>query len=684
MPPPTLDEPPSHLRGGEFPQSTGLEDANVPPSRNAPCPCGSGKKYKRCCRPGDLAREGRGRTRPPDAASLYGHPGKAARLRESAQRDRTWELGAIPLPSAIDSEPNARPVALMVATRDAVLALDVVLHLSGEPEEVAAALSGVLDEAMELTQARPGTVAVHHPEVAQALVSLRSDPEISVQAIWPMDRVYEPARSLTADVAGVDLWPPMSSPQTWTAWGLPEQDVREFFEVAAACFRTRPWEELTDGDVVGLGFPDGSEWGASVMGNAGEVFGLSIYEEPSELLDVFSVLDPAEAFSNMQGRVLTVMFEEAQELPRPMRRELARKGWEVADPAAYPVITAINTPGGGMSREDLGRLTRALEAIPAWIAHLRRGERRPGTRVPHAGGDGGWRHPASGLRIERLEDPFSFAHYPTPRPAGPRGSGARPGAFLPLPEGLDDVQNPDGDPDAVEVPLDDPESEGLPEAVVAARTQALLLMQDFATELDWEGLSYDTVRAHALNVGTFLRFLLVVEGVPVGGVDERDLRQFLHDWHPRNHTEGLTVARRMPVSLSRFFGYLSRQEDLHLPWAEAVLEDREYIRWRLDSCPGGDEDDPAVMDWRAEVFGELDRRLLLPDLQGLGSCEFPWGTARGVNLLRELQRSWIVWRDELIEGGMEDPAELEESLLDRQWAWEVESGLRTPEGHVSP
>jgi preprotein translocase subunit SecA len=31
-----------------LPQSAGGDVAEVPVSRNAPCPCGSGKKYKHC------------------------------------------------------------------------------------------------------------------------------------------------------------------------------------------------------------------------------------------------------------------------------------------------------------------------------------------------------------------------------------------------------------------------------------------------------------------------------------------------------------------------------------------------------------------------------------------------------------------------------------------------------------
>jgi hypothetical protein len=34
------------------------------PSRNAPCPCGSGKKYKKCCLPRDQLRSAENREHP--------------------------------------------------------------------------------------------------------------------------------------------------------------------------------------------------------------------------------------------------------------------------------------------------------------------------------------------------------------------------------------------------------------------------------------------------------------------------------------------------------------------------------------------------------------------------------------------------------------------------------------------
>lgn len=561
----------------------------------------------------------------------------------------------MPLPIALDEDPGARPVALIVATRDAVIAVDVADHLSGEPDAVAEALLGMLQWAMEESRTRPRTVTSHHPEVAAALARLLADSGPEVHSIETRDRTYGPARGLVADMVGSDLWPPMSTPATWGAWGFGDEALRELFSAAAAFYRARPWRSISDGAALEVRFSDGVVWGASVLGQAGEVFGLSLYQEPSELLGLYDYLDPAEAFDRMKGRVVSLMFEAADEMPRPTRRELGHKGWEVADPAAYPVLNAINTPGGGVSLADLERLTEGLRAIPRWVE---------GTAPPDGGAE-----------VSRLDGPDATTFHPPLRPAGPRGSGARPGAFLALPEENTGLDLDHGGSGSGESDADGPGPEEPSDALVAAAAHARLLVQDFAAELDRSGLGHDTVRTHALNVSAFLRFLLEEQGIPVGGVSEVDLREFLHDWHPRHFTDGLTVARRMPVSLRRFFRYLEREEDLRLPWARPILEDRGYIRLRLDSCPGSDPDDPRVAEWRLEVMDQLEYLLLRPVLRGYDELSVEGGLSRRINLRRELERTWIAWRDGLIEKGVDNPRELAVELVVRQSVWEVIMGV---------
>jgi hypothetical protein len=623
--------------------------------RNAPCPCGSGRKYKGCCLPADLEREaerllaGRGDWEP-SSETLYARPESGAHLRSSARRDATWEVGAVPLPSTLEEEPEGRIVVLMVATRDAVLAMDSLTDLPGEPEAVAAALHAVLQEAMQLTGARPRFLTVAHPEVAGALAPLLEGSGIEVEALGGYDRLHEPARTLVEDLSGVDLWPPISKPATWAAWQLPGDEVAALFRAAADFFRAAPWSAFADGEPLGFDPEGGSTWAGAVMGQGGEAFGLALYSDPEDLLNFYEdhalELDELEAMNTLEGRVITLLFEEADDLPRPMRREVARNGWEVAAPSAYPILVVMNTPGGGMRRGDLRMLTQALTLVPRFL-----------TDAERAGAEGApvhdWVCPETGTAVYPLLRALPGGPPPLLEPGYARGPGARPGVFLALKEGV----------------------EGLGPEAEEAYLAGIDVVNAFGTELARTGMAEATIRTHVRNAAEFVWFLVTMEAVPLAGLHERDLRSFLMDWHPRTHEGGLTQARRMPVSLDRFLGFLEENMGLGCPWAADILADRDLIGLRLETAPGGSLLDPEVMEWRAPVLQELELRLLRPHLDAVHASWVQEAPARGMNLLRELTRSWLLWRDELIESGVREAGrELRDLLLERQRSWTEAKG----------
>lgn len=634
----------------------------MPPRRNDPCPCGSGRKYKTCCLQRDLEQEAERflsvrSGRPPSSEVLFANPETAARLRESARRDRTWEAGAIPLPSTIEAEPEARIVVLMVATRDAVLAMNPLSKLSGEAATVAEAIRGILDEAIHLTGTTPQRLQVIHPDVAMALRPLLEGSGIEVEAQWDYDRLLEPARSMVEDLSGVDLWPPMSKPDTWAAWQLPDTQVAALFRAAAAFYRAAPWTVLSDS--IPLAFePSGeSAWCGAIMGQGGEAFGLALYEEPSDLLGLYEGAaigaDGAgarEALGTLRGRVITLLFEEARDLPRPMRREVSRKGWEVAAPSAYPTLVALNTPGGGVTPADVGRLTEALALVPRYLASAD-GSPGPST-LPED-----WTCPESGTEVYPLSGPVSEGAPLSLRPGYVRGPAAQPGAFLALEAG---------------------EVEPGPVFQEAYR-MGIHVVNAFGASLDQRGMSEATILTHVGNAAEFVSFLVTVEAIPLVGLHERDLRAFLMDWHPRTHEGGLTQARRMPVSLDRFFTFLDRNLGLRCPWAAEILEDRDLIAYRLDSAPSGDVLDPEVRDWRDPYFEEMDARVLRPHLHEIHEALSAMESVQAVNLARELTRSWLLWRDELIEDGFNEASgELVDLLVARQRDWVQSKGIGKP------
>jgi hypothetical protein len=64
--------------------------------------------------------------------------------------------------------------------------------------------------------------------------------------------------------------------------------------------------------------------------------------------------------------MLSLVYAPGHELPRTMLREIATAGWEVAATDAYPVLIPIFTPGGGLPRDLVRRLTAVLRALAAF------------------------------------------------------------------------------------------------------------------------------------------------------------------------------------------------------------------------------------------------------------------------------------------------------------------------------
>lgn len=199
-----------------------------------------------------------------------------------------------------------------------------------------------------------------------------------------------------------------------------------------------------------------------------------------------------------------------------------------------------------------------------------------------------------------------------------------------------------------------------------------------------KGLSEATVEKHASNADLFLDFLCQYQGVPARAVHEYDLRLFLADWYPRKVMAAHSAARAVPGSLKRFFEDLESEEGVVCPWARPILDgEREDFAGRVESVPGHFFWDEGVAEWRGQAADRLFARILIPD-GGLGGRE-TWGTEMGTteaSLRMQLERRWLLWRDQLIRAGTDRPGELVKALIDRQRAWETrphpELGGETP------
>ncbi|CAN5138046.1 hypothetical protein BH23GEM4_BH23GEM4_23700 [soil metagenome] len=610
------------------------EETTMSTGRNDPCPCGSGKKYKHCCMGRDQAAE--------QVQHRFGlAPVSAA---DHAARG-VWQVDLTPLAIRIKADAAARPAATLVVENGVVLDVDLEAAPPSDTEAIAAELERVIARTAKRTGAWPHRVEVRDAEVAGHLSGLLAAREVEVIRRARLDALDALADDLREHLGGAArAMPPASSPETWRGWGLPRDTIAELFRAAAEFWRRRPWRWLPSDDPLYALEGTSHPWTCTVLGNGGEEFGLALYAEAE---DFFRMFEDEPPFAHLTGPVLSLTFDRASELPQRMRREVAAAGWEVASPDGYPVLIAMNTPGGGLQRTIAEDLIRLLRTIPEFAAHHREALESPKEPLE-------WRSPESGVLLRLEAGPESGPLLETPwdpvdqlAPCLPEGPAAEPEA-------------------ALELALDPP-----PGGVDALVARNRAVAERFEDALRAQGLSEATVRKHATNAVTFVEMLGFYQGVPVRAVTEYDLRSFLFDLYPRKVADAAQRVEAMPASLTRFFNFLALQEGIVCPWARAVLGERDAYWERIGTFPGGFWWDEGVAEWRAALDADLiDRAMIHWPKHADGT---PWGPTMGhqeAGLEQEVQRRWLIWRDEVIRGGIADPRELRLAAIERQLQWE--------------
>lgn len=323
--------------------------------RNDACACGSGKKHKRCC----------GAKEASDFADMERREREIR--RDAAQRESVWAADAVPVNISVQDGTASRPVMLIVAAGDVLLESDVIGWLGGEAEDVARALEGAVVRVAHNVGVFPWTVRVRHDEVAAALAPLLAPRDVEVEA-GETPQLESGARELLKQLSGTAYWPPIGGVERWTGWKLPLRRVGEIFTTAARYYRAAPWDQVSHLQAPRVELPSGRVWTCSVMGRGLNDFGLALYSDPADCFEQISIVDPHQAFDSTRGRIISLLFYTAE---REELREARLNGWEVVGPTAYPRLTTVNTPGGGVSRADIDDLLLMLKVMPAFaLEHL--------------------------------------------------------------------------------------------------------------------------------------------------------------------------------------------------------------------------------------------------------------------------------------------------------------------------
>lgn len=619
--------------------------------RNDPCPCGSGKKYKKCC-----LRLDRMAQAPPDAE------GQTRRLASEAT---VWEADIRPVPVTFGDEPEACPANLMVMANGFIVDTEALLRPSPEPEAMAEVLERAVLRAAERLGKLPEKIEVRHEPVARHLAERLAshDTHGSGSAIPTVEVVVgelvELDRAMSALAEELTGRPPLafySCPETWAGWGLPAEKVDQIFRAAAEFYRAAPWERLDNEDLLEARSPAGMQWTAGILGAAGQEFGLNLYASRRDVERICEGASP-DLFRHLEGRVLAFSFETGSELPKSMRREISRRGWEVAAATAYPMLMAYDTPAGGLLKSDAEDLLALLGAVPRFLA---------------AGGveagieDSPWKDPETGFELTYRP------HYPE---SDREGSSREHDVVVPYdllkPGG---AEGPGADPEAAlrqfEIPMD--AEEELEELFDKLSIQMAPIVSRFSRYLeDREGFAPSTVKEHTRNAKRFVDYLVRSRGIPLSAVHELDLSEYLGDWHPRKFSHSRTALQTVTTSLRRFFTFLAAEEGIVCSWAEDVLADRGWFESRWSDFPGGFSWDPFFQEWRQEGFDELRRWLLLPEMffaEGVPGGGLVGSTEAWLEY--ELERRWLLWRDEILRAGVEDSQQVLSRLLTRQEEWE--------------
>jgi hypothetical protein len=571
-----------------------------------------------------------------------------------------WEADVLPVNATIAESPGSRVGMVMIMAGGEVLTADPVTPMPTGVDGLAAALA---DRVRALAaQAVPREIRVRHAELAkalaQSLAGTGSLAAVQVSVVPHLPALEAAAADLLAHLGAGSPAPRAGNAPTWAAWGLPRATVRELFAAAAQFYRAAPWRSVADDQLVYADLPYGDTWGACVLGQSGEGFGLALYADPQDYFALHDRDRPGGAFSALQSPVLSLLFSPQDELERVARKEILAAGWEVAGHAGYPQLITLNTPGGGVSAEQARLLTTLLRLVPRFVGQYRAALEAPESpRWPLE-----WRDDESGIALMyegRAGDEGNtiFGPITTLACALPVGLGARPAEAL------------------------------APEADRVAGD--LAIMGRYSEHLARSGLKRATVTRHLLAAAAFVAFLDQAQGASLASATEFDLRVFLYDRMPRAGLELPPASLRgVPGSLLRLVRYLREHEGLDYPWADPILRDRKAFELRLDSflsLPGlGAQNDEELDDlWRGTLVMDLDARALLPADHVPGGVQ--WTRATGPlaePLRRELARRWLLWRDELLQGGIAGPHELRIALEQRQLAWEQAphpaEGGRTP------
>ncbi|MGD0950581.1 MAG: SEC-C domain-containing protein [Candidatus Binatia bacterium] len=287
---------------------------------------------------------------------------------------REWVGGRLVAPMYItEGEPYRPDIILWLESGTDVIVGSTVVHPSEPISAVADCLTQALDKPMMGPRRRPDRIRVADPALVEGLREV-------VGTGVRIDTAPTPELDAIVRLMAETLPEGRGEAASYFEGGRVSPDtVAAFFQAAARLYRVAPWQVLWDSHLLSVDVREFATKGAcvSVIGALGESFGVLIYDsvESHRAMEAMAAVleETGDLPEDLGTGILSLNFDRRSDIPKAMRREIARHGWEVAGPNAYPRVMLIDADRllRPLTERDVRRVSVIAEGLAAFCARHR-------------------------------------------------------------------------------------------------------------------------------------------------------------------------------------------------------------------------------------------------------------------------------------------------------------------------
>lgn len=297
------------------------------------------------------------------------------RTASSPATPREWIGGLASLPTHVTGDGETfRPDLLLWLGGDGLVRGTELARPGEALPRASASLQRAIDQPLGGDPEAPSRVRVASKELADSLRAGHPALEVVVAPTPELDVVLETFFEEMAEKMAGEKSEEMAAPDAETCLppGVAPDAMGAFFAAAAALYRAEPWERVVDDSLVfavTIEAQNVHEAVLSVIGHLGQNRGLVLF---GSLEDFDAYLDAGDLVAMGETADipphLAITYSGRDEVPPPVRAEIAEHGWEVAAPDAYPQLIAVDADL--VSRPPEAWELRFAEAVARCFAEL--------------------------------------------------------------------------------------------------------------------------------------------------------------------------------------------------------------------------------------------------------------------------------------------------------------------------